>query len=268
MAQKGNSKASSQQKSSGVASVIAAITHSRLLSALLSLAVLVFILIIVVAFIQGRSISFWPPSIGALPTATASLTTSAILTPTADTNTIQPTYTPYPTYTPPPQLPTATSVNTNITSLKEMPSLYIAPYGDSDDNTSSIQDLSYKLVVIHNPDNSIGYRFEYNLPSSGFGYAGFQFAFDTPQVFEEYRFVEIDIAFGDSGTGCNLKVIDNDGKFKESRILGPNQTFRIPIERAMEGLNLEGIKTIEFIALTDFSRGFHTFTVNDVRLVK
>lgn len=151
-------------------------------------------------------------------------------------------------------------------SIKSMPSLYIAPFGDSDDTVRG--DLFYKLIVIHNRDGGVNYKFEYNLPSSGFGYAGFQFVFDHPQILEDYKFIEIDIMFGDAATGCNLKLRDNSGKSKESRILGPNQPFRIPIETATEGLNLEGIKSIEFIALTDFSTGYHIFTVSDVRLVK
>jgi hypothetical protein len=141
--------------------------------------------------------------------------------------------------------------------------------GDSNTNTTEDQDnVQEKLRVIHNVDGSTSYKLEYGLPRAGFGYAGFQFAFDNPRNISNYKYIEVDIEFDDNTSGCSLKVVDNEDKFSQTRILGPNRIFRIPLIKVAGGVNTDSIKSIEFVAITDFSRGDHYFIVHDAKLVK
>jgi hypothetical protein len=211
--------------------------------------------IIIAAFIQGRSISIWPPNIGSLPTA---ITQSAII---GD------------------QLPTTTPAD--LLEVDEIPGEVI-----SFDSREKGLMGSGQLIVLRNNDGTKDYKLDYNIPSQGDGYAGIYFSFVPTIDLTQYTNVEVLIGFPGDSAKCDIYVQDQNqvqsyirltregtkdtGRNVVFKAEGDKYLFSIPITDNFTDVPVkkESLAGIGFSANATFIRGAHSCVIYQTALVK
>ena len=140
-------------------------------------------------------------------------------------------------------------------------------------------DNKLNLIWLH---NDIDYKFEYQLPDTGEGYSGFVFQFNNSQDFTQYQYIEVEISF-DTGAKCDITLEDKRAKPQYIRLGGiefdngvnielskqdNRQDIKIPLRTNFGEVDQTAVTKLGFSTYTGFTRGSHSFTVHQVKLVK
>ncbi len=149
-------------------------------------------------------------------------------------------------------------------------------------NDPQFQAGSGHLAILRN-GTDVDYKFDYNLPPEGKGYARIVFFFEPMIDIAQYNNLEVKIIFSDPSSRCDINLRDTDGNSNYVRLgdrafLGGidvtsstsnnAQTINIPLRINFKSVNQKTVKEIGFNANADFVRGMHSFTIADIRLIR
>lgn len=170
----------------------------------------------------------------------------------------------------------------NIADIDKHSSSFYSFHGISD---PKFNNGSGRIFVLQNPPNDFDYKFEYDIPERGNGYAGFVFTFSPNFNFTPYTYLEIALSLGDSEANCDVYLkegtIANYIRICDGSLVGALTKDKIELSRAndmlivkipllneFKDIDLRQVEELGFSVNSDFSRGFHSFTINSVRLIK
>ncbi len=142
-----------------------------------------------------------------------------------------------------------------------------------------------QLNVINKEKNDFDYRFYYDMPQDGEGYAGIFFAFTPTRNFAEFTSLQLAISFGDENAICEIYLQGQDGRKSyitlhnnqiinasddaKMEIAGGNRIFTIPLlNNFLNVPNKQSIAGIGVSIKTSHIEGAHSCTIHDIYLLK
>jgi len=137
-----------------------------------------------------------------------------------------------------------------------------------------------RLVIAYRPNRPLLYRFDYTIPEEGNAYAGFVFLFTDTFNFEDYDYIELTITYDDNSAKAQIGVKDITGSVQFIRLTDgfvggseitttgneKTQVIQIPVDINFNEVNKKLIKEISFSVNAAFTRGIHTFRIENIQL--
>lgn len=166
--------------------------------------------------------------------------------------------------------------NPNLKSIEDFPGEFYSFSGNGGFG---------QLSIINKEKNDFDYRFYYDMPQEGEGYAGIFFAFTPTRNLAEFTSLQVTISFGDENAICEIYLQGQDERksyitLRNNQIInasddarmeieGENRIFTIPLTNNF--LNLPHKQSIAGIGVsinTSHIEGAHNCTIHDVYLLK
>ena len=256
-----NAPAPSTQAKNWQEAVVYGITQNPFLTGVITLAFLACISMFVVAFLQGRNISFLPPSIGPFPTPLPTPSSSVVASSAVVTST---------------QAITRTDTEIAIEAFAGETFNFGGRSVDDD-----FQRTFSTLSVFRTLDNVHGYRLNFALPQEGKGESGIQFEFAIPQEIKSFEYLRFTINFKNKKSSFGINMRDSDNIWHSIQYDQSNpdaqgittitenyeQTITIPIRSNFPVTQDKLVKALSFNIYTDIRRDSDIITITSIQLI-
>jgi len=158
--------------------------------------------------------------------------------------------------------------------------LFVSAYGGEGDQ--NIRKGTGRLSIMYDETSTPGYVLDYTLPGEGYGYAGLAFKFINSLNLDRYEFIEITLQFKDEQTRCEFAIADISKKANYVPVgIGVlptagvtmnsennRQIYKIPLKELYKDVDLKAIQEMGVFCDTDFSQGYHSFTLSNVKFIQ